>query len=258
MIKQNKYIDWKTTLAAVWRSNQQYLKAVDHVDLVDIDDLLGIDRQKQAVCDNTEKLLLGKPANHALLWGARGTGKSSLIKAVLNHYQDRGLRVIEIPKEDLYYVLDIVDDIRELPEKFIIFCDDISFEEGERGYIALKSALEGSIEKAPENVLVYATSNKRHMVSEKMRHNLETRNVNGDIHPGDVVEERMSLADRFGLSLSFYHPDQETYLRIVDHYFADFEGDRKELHIAANRFATERGSRSGRVAKQFYINFSGK
>jgi predicted AAA+ superfamily ATPase len=248
-------INWETTLAAVWRNNRQYLKPINEVDLINIDDLLGIQRQKDELCQNTEKLLQDKAANHALLWGSRGTGKSSLIKAVLNKYQDKGLRIIEIPKNDLSQLLDITDDIRMLKQKFIVFCDDISFDEGDNGYRALKSVLEGSIEKPPANVLVYATSNHRHMVTEKMKDNLDAKMVDGTIHPGETIEEKMSLADRFGLSLSFYPINQDTYLNIIDHYFADYAGERAELHIAANRFAIQRGIRSGRVAKQFHTYF---
>lgn len=252
----DKVINWDTTLAAVWRTHTHYLKPVNHPDLMELDHLLGIDAQKQQLIANTDKFLSGIAANHVLLWGARGTGKSSLVKALLNQYHERGLRVIEIPKDGLHYLLDITDQLRELPQKFIIFCDDISFSESDSSYIALKSTLEGSIEKPPANVLMIATSNRRHMVTEKKADNLEASHSNGELHLGETIDEKMSLVDRFGLSLSFYPLKQEVYLEIVDHYFADYTGDRDELHILANRFSIQRGTRSGRVAKQFYIQHS--
>ena len=246
-------INWNKTIAASWRTRQQKLKAVKEVDLIPMNHLLGIEKQKQAFIKNIENFLLHKPVNHALLWGARGTGKSSLVKAALNEHHQEGLRVIEIPKDDLRWLVDITDDIRSLPQRFIVFCDDLSFDEGENTFKELKSTLQGSIEKPPENVMVVATSNRRHLIPEKMSDNLESTLVNGEIHHGDTIEEKMSLADRFGLSLSFYPLNQDDYFAIIDMLFKDNEiKDVAELHILADRFARERGSRSGRIAQQFF------
>lgn len=248
-------IDWNLTHAAVWRPRKEYLRPVRHIDPVRIDDLLGIDRQKAQLQRNTERLLAGLPANNALLWGSRGTGKSSLIKALLNAYHPRGLRLIQVDKDDLVNLPEIVDDIRELPQRFIVFCDDLSFESGEPAYKALKSVLEGSIEVPPANVLIYATSNRRHLLPEYLQDNQSAKLVGTEIHFGEAVEERISLSDRFGLCLSFYPVDQDEYLAIVDSYFADYHGDRAALHEAAKQFALLRGGRSGRVAKQFYNEY---
>lgn len=246
-------IDWNNTIAATWRSRQQQLKAVDDVDLMKMSRLLGIDRQKQAFCKNIENFIQSKPNNHTLLWGARGTGKSSLVKAALNEYQQQGLRVIEIPKDELHWLVDITDDIRQLDFRFIVFCDDLSFEEGETSFKELKSTLQGSIEKPPENVLVVATSNRRHLIPEQMKDNIQSSLVNGEIHHSDTVEEKMSLADRFGLSLSFYPLNQNDYFAIVDMLFENIVIDERDrLHVLADRFARERGSRSGRIAQQFF------
>jgi len=246
-------IDWGKTIAATWRARQENLRAVEDVDLMDIDRLLGIDRQKQAFQRNIENFLEGKANNHVLLWGARGTGKSSLVKAALNTYHDQGLRVIEVPKDELKWLVDITDDIRKLDYRFIIFCDDLSFEEGETSYKELKSTLQGSIEKPPENVLIVATSNRRHLIPEKMRDNEKSEVINGEIHHSDTTEEKMSLSDRFGLALSFYPITQDEYFTIVDMLFRDVDiDDVNKMHILADRFARERGSRSGRIAQQFF------
>ena len=248
-----KSIDWNKTIAAIWRVRETYLKAVDDIDLMELDRLLGIERQKQAFCQNIENFLQAKPVNHVLLWGARGTGKSSLVKAALNAYYEQGLRVIEIPKDELRWLVDITDEIRKLDFRFLIFCDDLSFEEGETSYKELKSTLQGSIEKPPENVMVVATSNRRHLIPEQMKDNEQATFVNGEIHHSDTVEEKMSLADRFGLSLSFYPLTQDEYFAIVDMLFANESvNDIKELHVLADRFARERGSRNGRIAQQFF------
>ena len=245
-------IDWSHTFAAIWRPRKATLRAVHHIDPVSVDDLVGIDTQKQRLLDNTKRFLEGKPANNALLWGARGTGKSSLIKAVFNACKDQGLRLIEVDKTDLLSLHDIVDDIRELQHRFLIFCDDLSFESNETTYKALKSVLEGSIELPPENVLVYATSNRRNLVPESMKDNYESTHVQGEVHYSDTIEEKISLADRFGLRLSFYSITQRDYLDIVDNYFRNESLDKEVLHKEAIRFAAERGARSGRVARQFY------
>lgn len=249
-------IDWSTTYAAIWRQNKGYLRPVARLDAICFDDLVGIDRQKQQLIENTERFLTGMPANNALLWGARGTGKSSLIKALLNEYRESGLRIIEVDKQDLVYLPEIVDEIREQPQRFIIYCDDLSFEARDSRYKSLKSVLEGSIELPPENVLVYATSNRRHLLPERMSDNLDTRLVDNEVHYSDAVEEQISLSDRFGLWLAFYPHSTQTYLNIVDSYFSDYEGDRDFLHQQAIEFAQKRAAKSGRTAKQFFNVFS--
>lgn len=249
-------IDWNQTKAAVWRPQKAYLRPIRHLDPISPDDLLGVDRQKQLLLRNTERFLAGKPANNALLWGSRGTGKSSLIKALINRYASSGLRMIEIDKESLHNLPDIVDEIRELPQRFIIFCDDLSFEEGEYGYKALKTVLEGSLELPPDNVLIYASSNRRHLVPETMQDNQTVQVVNTELHYGDALEEKISLSDRFGLWLSFYPISQDEYLAIVDHYFRNWSGDQAQLRQEAIRFAHGKGIRSGRTAKQFYNHFA--
>jgi uncharacterized protein len=251
-------IDWTTTLAAVWRPQPGRLRAVTCIDPVSLDRLVGIDRQKQELVDNTERFLAGRPANHALLWGSRGTGKSSLVKAILNGYHHNGLRLIEAHKTELHSLPEIVDGIRELPQKFILYCDDFSFEVNDDSWIGLKTVLDGSIERPPENVLFYATSNRRHLLPESMQDNLDSKLVAGELHYADAIEEKISLSDRFGLSLSFYPPDQDGYLQIVDSYFPEVTGDRTLLHEAAKRFAAGRASRSGRTARQFYNYYSGR
>ena len=249
-------IDWNTTYAAIWRQRQQFLRPVRQLDTICLDQLLGIDKQKQQLTANTERFLSGMTANNALLWGARGTGKSSLIKALLNEYKNRGLRIIEVDKQDLLFLPEIIDEIRELSQYFVIFCDDLSFEAGENLYKPLKSVLEGSIETPPENVLFYATSNRRHLLPELMRDNLDTKLVDGEVHYSDTIEEKISLSDRFGLRLSFYPQDTTSYLEIVDAYFAGYQGNREQLHKAALDFAHQHAAKNGRTAKQFYKAFS--
>lgn len=248
-------IDWKTTIAAIWRPKQASLRAVKRLDTIGFDELLGIDRQKAEFKENVERFIGGATANNILLWGSRGTGKSSLVKAALNHYQAEGLRVVEIDKDDLADLPEIVDDLRELPQRFLIFCDDLSFDDGETDYKHLKSVLEGSIELPPENVLVCATSNRRHLISEQTADNESIEIVDGELHYGDRVEEKLSLSDRFGLWLSFYPNSQDQYLAIIDDLFKASlcagETSREQLHMAAKRFAMTRASRSGRTAKQF-------
>lgn len=250
-------IDWNTTPAALWRGHREELRAVRNIDPIGLDDLVGVERQKQALLHNTERFVAGLPANHALLWGARGTGKSSLVKALLNGFHDKGLRLVEIDRDELIHLPEIVDEIREIPWRFILFCDDLSFDNGERSYRSLKSILEGSIELPPENVRIYATSNRRHLVPETMQENRDSGIINGELHYADAVEEKISLADRFGLSLSFYSIDQEEYLAIIDRYFSSYSGDREQLHLAARQFAQAKGGRSGRTARQFYNAFAG-
>lgn len=250
-------IDWSQVPAAVWRRHRQALRPVTRTDPVRLEQLQGIERQKQALVNNTERFLSGLPANNTLLWGARGTGKSSLVKALLNRFWGQGLRVIEVDRDDLIYLPEIVDDVVELPQRFIVFCDDLSFEAGEGSYKALKSILEGSIELPPENVLVYATSNRRHLMPEYQRDNEDVRMVDGEIHPGEAIEEQVSLSDRFGLWLSFYPFREQEYLAMVDALFPD-TADREDLHRQALMFAMTRGGRSGRTAQQFYRSHSAR
>jgi predicted AAA+ superfamily ATPase len=249
-------VDWDQAVAAVWRSRQACLRAVAAPDPVCLQDLVGIDRQKAELVRNTERFLAGSPANSALLWGARGTGKSSLVKAMLNAYSGAGLRLVEVFRDDLRDLPEIVDGIRELPWRFILYCDDFSFEANDNSYVGLKSVLEGSVEPPPANALFYVTSNRRHLLPEYMKDNQATVVADGELHYADAVEERIALADRFGLWLSFYQTDMQDYLAIVDSYFPDFSGDREALHNAARMFAMARASRSGRTAQQFYNTYA--
>jgi len=251
-------LDWKNIYAAIWRQRKAQLRAVHHLDPIALNELVGIETQKQRLMDNTLRFVQKKPANNALLWGARGTGKSSLIKAVFNEYKTKQLRLVEVDKEDLLSLHDIVDDIREQSYQFIIYCDDLSFEESDRSYKTLKSVMEGSIELPPENVLVYATSNRRNLVPESMKDNFDSTHVQGEVHYADAIEERISLADRFGLRLSFYSITQQDYIDIVDHYFRNETVDRAKLHKDAINFAAERGARSGRIARQFFSFYIGR
>lgn len=248
-------IDWKKTPAAIWRRHRNALRPVKAIDPVRLDQLLEITRQKEALVANTERFLRGQPANNALLWGARGTGKSSLIKALLNSYFGQGLRVVEVDRDDLLFLPEIVDDLRDLDYRFIIFSDDLSFERGEGSYKALKSVMEGSIESPPENIKVYATSNRRHLMPEYMKDNQAAEVVDGELHPGEAIEEQVSLSDRFGLWLSFYPFNQDEYLTVVDALFPEVR-DRQQLHQLAIRFALGKGGRSGRAAQHFYNTYS--
>lgn len=250
-------IDWNQTLAAAWRRHRQGLRAIRRLDPVQWHQLQGIERQQQALARNTERFLAGEPSNNVLLWGARGTGKSSLIKALLNRYGEQGLRMIEVDKDDLVDLPEIVDDLCQQPFRFVIYCDDLSFEAGESAYKALKSILEGSLELPPENVRVYATSNRRHLMPERMADNLKAELRDGEIHPGEAIEEQVSLADRFGLQLSFYAFSQQVYLEAVEALFPEVT-DRERLHREALRFATSRGVRNGRTAQQFYRQYAGE
>lgn len=259
---QQPNTDLDAAIAFRWRkqANTGYLQPVTHPHNIVLDALYGIDQQKQLIDQNTYQFVLGYPANNVLLTGARGTGKSSLVKALLNKYADKGLRLIEVEKHDLIDLHDIVERVFQRPERFIVYCDDLSFESDEPGYKALKVVLDGSIEMASDNVLIYATSNRRHLLPEAMRDNLETRHVDGDIHPSETVEERISLSERFGIWLSFYPFDQAQYLEIVRYWLA-FYGIKKMTVSAreeALRWALTRGSRSGRVAWQFARDWAGK
>ena len=251
-------ISWDNTPAAIWRPKTESLRPVNHIDSIRFADLLGIDKQIATICKNTDQFLSKSPANNALLWGSRGTGKSSIIKALLNEYREQGLRVIEVDKADLVNLPEIVDQIRNAPYRFIIYCDDLSFDEGESTYKALKSVMEGSIELPPENVLIYATSNRRHLLPEYMQDNDQSRVVGTEIHHGEAVEEKISLSDRFGLWLSFYPINQEQYLAMVDALFPNVATDKRQaLHQEAIRFALAKGGRSGRAARQFYNAWHG-
>ncbi len=249
-------IDWVEAPAAVWRRHRNGLRVIRRLDPVQWHQLQGIERQQLALAANTERFLAGQPANNALLWGARGTGKSSLIKALLNRYAERGLRMIEVDKDDLVDLPEIVDDICEQPYRFVIYCDDLSFEAGESAYKALKSVLEGSLELPPENVRVYATSNRRHLMPEFMSDNLKSTMVGDELHPAEAIEEQVSLADRFGLQLSFYPFSRDVYLQAIDALFPE-TANRDRLHEEAIRFALGRGVRNGRTAQQFYRQFGG-
>ncbi len=250
-------VDWKEIYAAIYRAKKEVLKPVKDLDEVTLNSLIGIDKQKEEIVENTKRFLNDLPSNNVLLWGARGTGKSSLIKAILNEFKDDGLRIIEIDREDLDDLIEIADVIRDEPYKFIIFCDDLSFEDGEKGYKGLKRVLEGSIEKTPKNIKIYATSNRRHLITEYHKDNLGTQvGNNGEIHYSDSVEEKISLSDRFGLQLGFYHGTQQEYLDVVNSYFPNFSGDIDALHKQALQFAQRRGSKSARTAKQFFNSIS--
>lgn len=257
--------DWSTSIAWRYRkrsSGHGTLEPVRHVGAMQLADLKEIDPQKEKIERNTQQFVQGKPANNVLLTGARGTGKSSLIKACLNAYAAEGLRLIEVDKADLTDLPDIVDVVSDRPEKFIVFCDDLSFEDGEPGYKALKSILDGSVAAATPNVLIYATSNRRHLLPEYMADNLTyTHTEDGEVHPGEVVEEKISLSERFGLWVSFYPFSQQEYLTIVGQWLSSFGVSAQAIEEArpeALVWALERGSRSGRVAYQFARDYAGR
>ncbi len=257
--------DWHASVAYRYRkrsSGHGTLEPVRHVASLSLADLKEIDGQKEKMQRNTEQFVRGLPANNVLLTGARGTGKSSLIKACLNAYADQGLRLIEVDKADLVDLPDIIDVVSDRPEKFMIFCDDLSFEDGEPGYKALKSILDGSVAAATPNVLIYATSNRRHLLPEYMKDNLSyTHTEDGEVHPGEVIEEKISLSERFGLWVSFYPFSQEEYLTIVGQWLSALglpEGTLDKARAEALVWALERGSRSGRVAYQFARDYAGR
>ena len=257
--------DWQASIAFRYRKRGGVgaIEPVRHVATIRLADLKEVEPQKERLLRNTRQFVTGRAANNVLLTGARGTGKSSLIKACLNEYAPQGLRLIEVDKTDLVDLPDIVDQIAERSERFIVYCDDLSFDEGEPGYKALKSMLDGSVAQASENVLIYATSNRRHLLPEYMAENLTyTHTEDGEVHPGEVVEEKISLSERFGLWVSFYPFTQAEYLAIVAQWLRHF-GIADAARIEAARpealiWALERGSRSGRVAYQFARDFSGR
>ncbi|MBS0543764.1 MAG: ATP-binding protein [Proteobacteria bacterium] len=255
--------DWTAAVAFRWRRRhgRASLVPVQTPHRIALADLQDVDDQKSRIDRNTRQFLAGRRANNVLLTGARGTGKSSLIKALLSEYAAQGLRLIEVDKADLVDLPEIVDLVIGRPERFILFCDDLSFEEGEDAYKALKSVLDGSVAAVSDNVLVYATSNRRHLMPEYHDENLQTRHVDGEIHPGEAVEEKISLSERFGLWISFYPFSQDEYLDIVAHWLASFGVPEEAIdgaRPAALQWALMRGSRSGRVAWQFARDFAGQ
>lgn len=257
--------DWDQSVAFRYRkrgSGFGALEPVRHIGAMRLRDLQEIEPQKEKIRLNTAQFVVGKPANNVLLTGARGTGKSSLIRACLDEYAAQGLRLIEVDKADLIDLPDIVELVSGRSEKFIVFCDDLSFEDGEPGYKALKSILDGSVAVTTPNVLVYATSNRRHLLPEYMKENLSyTYSDDGEVHPGEVIEEKVSLSERFGLWVSFYPFSQTEYLTIVAQWLSFFGVDREAIEAARAQalvWALERGSRSGRVAYQFARDYAGK
>ena len=255
--------DWERFRAFRWRRLGQrgHLQAVRHPHRLRLADLRRIDRQKAVLDLNVRQFLAGRPCNNVLLWGARGTGKSSLIKALLNEYADCGLRLIEVDKHDLLDLPEIVEPLYDRAERFLLYCDDLSFEANDPSYKALKAMLDGSISAAPDNVLLCATSNRRHLLPEYLRENQETRIVEGELHHGEAVEEKISLSERFGLWLSFHPFSQDDYLAIVAHWLEQLgasEGLDEAAREEALRWALQRGSRSGRVAWQFARDWVGR
>jgi len=256
--------DWAASVAFRYRRRSGgggRLEPIRHVAALELEDVCEVDAQKEKVVRNTLQFLQGRPANNVLLTGARGTGKSSLIKACLNAFSGQGLRLIEVDKADLIDLPDLIDIVSARPERFIVFCDDLSFDEGESGYKALKSILDGSVSATSANVLIYATSNRRHLLPEYMKDNLSyTHTDDGEVHPGEVIEEKISLSERFGLWVSFYPFSQEEYLAIVAQWLVHFGVPTTAVDTArplALVWALERGSRSGRVAYQFARDYAG-
>ncbi|MEN9725462.1 MAG: hypothetical protein RLZZ98_971 [Pseudomonadota bacterium] len=254
-------IDW-SALAWRWQvlQGRGHLHAVPHPHKIQLADICNVDAQKAEIVRNTAQFVKGFPANNVLLTGARGTGKSTLVKALLSEFSKAGLRIIEVDKQDLVALPDIVALISNRPERFIIFCDDLSFEASDPGYKALKVVLDGSISATSENVLVYATSNRKHLMPEFMAENLETQYVGEEIRPGETSEEKISLSERFGLWLSFYAFDQDEYLRVAEHWLAQLgvKDFNEETRRAALMFSLTRGARSGRVAYQFARDYAGR
>lgn len=256
--------DWQASVAFRYRRRGSVgvLEPVRHVAQITLDQLKEIDLQKERLVRNTAQFVAAQGANNALLTGARGTGKSSLIKACLQEFKDQGLRLIEVDKTDLVDLPDLVDLVACRPERFIVYCDDLSFDEGEPGYKALKSILDGSVAQSSDNVLIYATSNRRHLLPEYMKENLSYQHTeDGEVHPGEVVEEKISLSERFGLWISFYPFSQDEYLAIVGQWLAFLGLDAQaqaQARPEALIWALERGSRSGRVAQQFARDFAAR
>lgn len=260
-------IDWREAPAANWRRHSfaGYLEAIEDIDETDLDDLVGIDRQKKVLEKNTRQFLKGYPANNVLLWGSRGTGKSSVVRALLNKYAGLGLRIVQVDKHDLDHLPDIFAQIGKLPYRYIILCDDLSFEPDDPGYKILKSVLDGSVYASPKNVLIYVTSNRRHLLPEFHTDNLGAKMVHNEIHHGEAVEEKISLSDRFGLWLSFYVFKQDLYLEIVQKTIVRlcFENQvepqwNDEMARAAIKWSHEKSKRCGRTALQFARHWLGQ
>lgn len=250
--------DWERAVAWRWDGG---FHAVRHPQPMRLDDLLHIERQREEMERNTRQFLRGLPANNALLWGSRGTGKSSLVKALLSAYAGQGLRLVEVERHHLVQLPRLVDHLYWRPERFVVFSDDLSFSADDPGYKALKAVLDGSVAAAPENVLIYATSNRRHLMPETMAENREAQVEEGELHLGDALEEKISLSERFGLWLSFHPFSQDQYLQVVAHWLERLGGpdlDTGDTRLQALRWATRRGSRSGRVAAQFARDWSGR
>jgi hypothetical protein len=251
--------DWKTVRAARWSAQSGGLKPILHPQRVALKDLLAIDEQKQRVDANTRQFVAGKPANNVLLTGARGCGKSSLVKAVHAKYAPKGLRLIEVDKAGLSHLPDLFDLLADTDYRFLVFIDDLTFGEHEAGYASLKAALDGSLAGPSDNVLIYATSNRRHLMPEYMAENLETQYLGGEVHPGESIEEKVSLSDRFGLWISFHGLDQDTYLDIARHWAESLGAPPDEcFERAALQWSMGRGARNGRVAWQFARDWAGR
>ncbi|MGB4072873.1 ATP-binding protein [Pseudomonas sp.] len=259
-------IDWRQSLAARWQRDGRsgfLLPLKVSLDL-HLSDLIGVDRQREQLARNTRQFIQGLPANHALLWGARGTGKSSLVRALLAEHAAAGLRLVEIERDHLADLPRIVEQLAGLPQRFVLFCDDLSFEAGEGDYRMLKTVLDGSLERAPDNVLLYATSNRRHLLPEKESDNENWQRVDGELHPNEAVEDKIALSDRFGLWLSFYPFTQEHFLDVVRHWIEVHAAQaglawqwHEALEKAAIRWALGRGNRNGRCAYQFARDWVG-
>ncbi|MDY3198902.1 MAG: ATP-binding protein [Pseudomonadaceae bacterium] len=260
-------LDWSTTFAARWvgEGSGGWLRPLEITAEQGLDDLIGVDRQKQLLEANTSQFVRGLPANNALLWGARGTGKSSLVRALLHAWKDQGLRLIEIDKADLMHLPAVVARISGQPWRFLVFCDDLAFEADDSAYKTLKTVLDGSLEATPDNLLLYATSNRRHLLPEQRSDNLASSMVDGELHPGEAIEEKIALSDRFGLWVSFYPFSQEHYLDVVRHWLGSLAAQHglawewnEELQKEAIRWATARGNRNGRCAWQFARSWVGR
>lgn len=253
-------IEWQNTWAANWRRHSfaGYLEPIEHIDQTRLEDLVGIDRQKEILERNTRQFLLNYPANNVLLWGSRGTGKSSVVRALLNKYASQGLRIVQVDRHDLDFLPDIFAQIGRQPYRYILLCDDLSFEPDDPGYKILKSVLDGSVYASPKNVLIYVTSNRRHLLPEFHTDNLGAKMVNNEIHHGESVEEKISLSDRFGIWLSFYVFKQELYLEIVQktlarlcvEYGVEPRWD-DQLAQEAVKWSHDKSKRCGRTALQF-------
>lgn len=260
-------IDWERCLAARWHRDGRsgFLQPLEVSLDLDLDDLIGVDPQRDTLARNTRQFVDGLPANHALLWGARGTGKSSLVRALLAAHAEEGLRLVEIERDHLADLPRVVGLLAGLPQRFVLFCDDLSFEAGEGDYRVLKSVLDGSLERAPDNVLLYATSNRRHLVPERQSDNENWKMVDGELHPNEAVEDKIALSDRFGLWLSFYPFTQEHFLAVVRHWISSLAataglewGWDETLEKEAIRWALGRGNRNGRCAYQFARQWVGR